>query len=111
MTKSTALLALILTATALQIAPARADDTAINIVAKDGVYTPSEINVPADQKVKLHVKNEDSAMVEFESYPLNREVRIQPGEEKDIYIDAQKPGTYAFFDDNNPDAKGTLIVK
>lgn len=88
-----------------------AADGIINVTAQNGAYAPAKIEAPAGQKVTLHVKNADSAVVEFESYPLNREVKIQPGEEKDIIIDAQKPGSYEFFDDNNPDAKGILVVK
>ena len=95
------------------VAPAaHAENQIFTITAKDGHYVPDKIDVPAGQKIHLVVKNADKAEVEFESYPLNQEQKIQSGEQIDAYVGPLDAGkSYEFFDDNNPDAKGTLSAQ
>lgn len=82
-----------------------------NITMKDGVFAPSSIDVPVDQKIHLIVKNEDGSRIEFESDSLKIEEKIKSGHQKDIYVGPLKAGTYDFFDEFNPDAKGVLVAK
>ncbi|MBU6234544.1 MAG: cupredoxin domain-containing protein [Alphaproteobacteria bacterium] len=81
------------------------------ITSKDGKFDPAAITVPAGQKIKLTVKNESKDVVEFESYDLDREQKIQPGESTDIYVGPLNAGEYPFFDDKNEDAKGTITAQ
>ena len=73
---------------------------------------PSELQIPAGQKVKLVVDNQDSTPEEFESHSLNRE-KIIPGNSKaTIFIGPLKPGTYEFFGEFHQEtAQGKIIVK
>lgn len=80
-------------------------------VKSGGGFAPTTIEVPKDQKVKLVVKNSDKVEAEFESYPLKREEKIAPGDQTEIFVGPLEAGQYPFFDDNNPDATGTLIAK
>jgi hypothetical protein len=87
-----------------------ASDT-ISIEMKDGKFNPSVISVPVHQKVELFVKNAERAEVEFESYELDREVKIPSGETARIFVGPLEAGMYPVFDDNNPDAKGSVVAK
>lgn len=89
-----------------------AEETATyTIEAKDGAFTPAELAVPAGQKIHLLIKNNDSTGVEFESYRLRQEIRIAPGQSDEAYVGPLDAGSYDFFDDNNPDAKGQITVR
>ena len=91
-------------------APAFADNT-YQIAAEKGSFSPVTIEVPANQKITLNVKNNDTEQVEFESYPLNIEQKINAGDSQQFFVGPLKPGSYAYFDDNNPDAKGTVVAR
>lgn len=91
---------------------AHADEAAtFNISIKNGAFVPSSVSVPAGQKIHLVVKNEDTVKAEFESTKLNREQKVAPGDQTDVYVGPLDAGTYDFFDDNNPDAKGSLVAQ
>ncbi len=83
----------------------------IKVEMKNGQFNPATISIPANQKVELSVKNSETAEVEFESYQLNREVKIPAGDTASIFIGPLDAGTYPIFDDNNPNAKGAVVVK
>lgn len=89
---------------------ARAEDYVITL--KDNQFSPSELTIPAGQKVKVIVRNLDSTPAEFESYELRREKVIGGGSEAALFIGPLKEGTYPFFDEFHPDtAKGAIVVK
>ena len=81
------------------------------ITAQNGKFTPATLELKENQNIKLSVKNLESSEIEFESYSLNKEEKIKPGKSKAIFIKDLKKGSYAFFDDNNENAKGEIIVK
>ena len=82
------------------------------LVIKDHRFTPDQVVVPADTKVKLRVKNQDATPEEFESHELNREKVIPPNKEVTIYIGPLDPGEYGFFGEFNEDtARGKIIVE
>lgn len=96
---------------ALTLAPAAyaADYT---ITLKDQKFTPAELTIPADQQVKITVKNEDKATAEFESHDLKREKLIAPGGSIVVSVGPLKPGTYEYFDEFHEDeSRGTILVK
>ena len=82
------------------------------IEIRDHLFFPSELIIPADQKVKLVVYNRDPTPEEFESYELNREKVIMGGTKSVIFIGPLKPGTYPFFGEFNPKtAQGKVIAE
>jgi plastocyanin len=82
------------------------------LVIKDHKFQPTEIEVPAGQKIALVVKNDDSTPEEFESTELRREKVVPGGEQITVYIGPLKPGKYEFFGDFNPTtARGHIVVK
>jgi len=84
---------------------ARAGDDPLPAVRfEDQRFEPSELAVPAGAPFQLRVVNGKSEAVEFESFELNRERVVQPGEEVVVYLPALAPGTYRFFDDFHKDA-------
>jgi hypothetical protein len=93
-------------------AAAAAQEPAYTLVIKDHKFQPTEIEIPAGQKIALVVKNNDSTPEEFESTELRREKVIPGGEQITVYIGPLKPGKYEFFGDFNPTtARGHIIVK
>jgi plastocyanin len=82
------------------------------ITIKDHKFSPETLEVPAGQKVKLKIVNEDPTPEEFESYELNREKIIQGGATGIVFIGPLDAGTYPYFGEFNMDsAKGTIIAK
>jgi len=92
--------------------PASAETAEYRLVIKDHRFQPAELVLPAGQKAKLIVENQDPTPEEFESHPLNRE-KIIPGNSKaTIYIGPLTPGRYPFFGEFNPKtATGHIVVK
>ena len=89
-----------------------AADNEFTITIKDHKFSPSEIRVPAGQKVKLIVENQDSTPEEFESHELNREKVIAPRSKDAIWIGPLKAGKYPFMGEfNQATAKGVVIAE
>ena len=93
-------------------AAAAADKPEFTLTIKDHRFEPSELVVPAGQKVKIKVVNADPTPEEFESYSLNRE-KIVPGKGTIVVmVGPLKPGKYEFFGEFNMDtAQGVLIAE
>ena len=90
----------------------RADDPSFRLTIKNHQFDPSELEVPANTKMKLVVKNADPTPEEFESHDLRREKVIQGGKEATIIVGPLSPGRYEFFGEFNPKtARGYLVVK
>jgi hypothetical protein len=93
------------------ILPAHADDGDIVIGIKNGKFVPSEVAIPAGQKLKLIVRNQDTTMSEFESTDFHREKTVAPGGEITVFVGPLDAGSYEFFDDFHPEDRGHLIAK
>jgi hypothetical protein len=91
--------------------PASADDPSFPIVMKNNQFVPSEAPIPAGVKVKLMVRNENATPSEFESTQLHREKVVPSGQEITVFVGPLDPGSYEFFDDFHPEARGHLVVK
>lgn len=97
-------------AAAQNVAPEKKDF--YEIVIKDHKFTPEEIIVPAGEKIKLVVKNEDPTPEEFESDDMRREKIIGGGKTATIFVGPLEPGKYHFFGEFNLDtANGYVIAK
>src|SRR5579859_1486898 len=90
---------------------ASAEETYV-IVIKEHRMNPAELQIPAGQKIRLTVDNQDPTPEEFESHSMNRE-KIIPGNSKaTVFIGPLKPGTYEFFGDfHQESAQGKIIVR
>ena len=82
------------------------------IAIKDHAFSPAEIRVPAGEKVKLKVHNQDATPEEFESHDLNREKVIAGGQIATIFVGPLEPGKYHYFGEFNMDsAQGYIIAE
>ena len=89
-----------------------AEEPGYTLVIKDHQFQPTEIEIPAGQKIALLVKNNDTTPEEFESTELRREKVVAGGEQITVYIGPLRPGKYEFFGDFNPTtARGHIIAK
>jgi len=82
------------------------------IVIKNHQFQPVELNVMANQKIKLVVDNQDPSPEEFESFQLNREKVVLGNKKIIIYLGPLTPGSYKYFGDFHPkSAQGTIEAK
>jgi plastocyanin len=89
-----------------------AAETEVTLVIKNHRFEPTEIKVPAGQRVKLTVHNQDATPEEFESHSLNREKVIPPGAKAVIFIGPLKKGKYEFVGEyNEATAKGVVVAE
>ncbi len=93
------------------VSVARADDVTVKLAVRDDGFQPAQLEVPSGARVRLEITNESSAAIEFESFELNRERVIQPGQTAAVYVAGLAAGRYEFFDDFHQERKGTLLVK
>jgi plastocyanin len=91
---------------------ALAAEPEVLLVIKNHRFEPAELKVPAGQKVKLVVHNQDTTPEEFESHSLNREKVVPGGQKATIYIGPLKPGRYTFFGEyNEKTAQGAVVAE
>ena len=107
---STLLIALAAVVLALA-APALAQQPAVTITIKDHQFVPNEVPIPAEVRVELTIRNEQTTPAEFESPSLHREKVVAPGSSASIFVGPLKPGRYEFFDDFHPASRGFLVVR
>lgn len=102
----------LLLAPVLSAAPLQAADETFALVLSGHRFAPESLEVPAGVRFVLVVKNLDGEKEEFESYSLNREMLIEPGEEVRINLGPLKPGNYAFVGEFHADtAQGQLVAR
>jgi plastocyanin len=86
------------------------DDYTLTI--KDHQFVPAELKVPAGQKIKLVVKNEDGTPEEFESKSLKREKVVAGKSRISLSIGPLSPGVYDFVGEfHEATAKGRIVVE
>ena len=97
---------------AFVLAPAHASEVPeVRLMIKDHKFAPAELKVPAGQKVKLVIENQDATPEEFESYELNREKVVSGNATITVFVGPLDKGRYAFFGDFHQDsAQGVLVV-
>jgi len=82
------------------------------IEIRDHLFYPAELRVPAGQKIKLQVINQDDTPEEFESFELNREKVIMGKRKATIFIGPLRPGEYPYFGEFHPEtAQGVIIAE
>jgi heme/copper-type cytochrome/quinol oxidase subunit 2 len=76
------------------------------------VFTPSEIVVPANTKVKIIVHNKDDSFEEFHSDSLKREKIVAGKKSGVVNIGPLAPGEYPFMGEfHSKTAQGRVIAK
>jgi len=89
-----------------------AEDYDAKLVIRDHKFEPVELTVPAGQKIKLLVDNQDATPEEFESNELNREKIVTGKGTITVFLGPLDAGRYPFFGDFHQEtAQGVLIVK
>ena len=110
---SRVLIALALSCGTLATAAAlAASEPEVLLVIRDHRFEPTELKVPANQRIKLVVHNQDASAEEFESHALNRE-KVVPAQAKvTIFIGPLKPGRYTFVGEyHEASAKGVVVAE
>jgi hypothetical protein len=92
------------------VVPALAAE-AVTLTLKNHQFVPSQVSVPAGERFRIEVENQDSTPAEFESADLRVEKIVVPGGKIAVTAGPLKPGIYKFFDDYHPDtATGTMTA-
>ena len=87
-------------------------DAAFEIRFADHHFTPQTLVVPAGLPLVLTVVNSSHERIEFESFKLNREKVVGPGETITVHLPALRAGSYDFFDDFHQDVpEGEIVAK
>jgi hypothetical protein len=82
------------------------------LVIRDHRFTPAEIVVPANARVKLVVDNQDATPEEFDSHALNREKVVAGRSKAVVFIGPLAPGRYPFMGEFNvATAQGAVVAK
>lgn len=83
-----------------------------NLVIRAGHFVPATLEVPANTKFRLLIKNEGPGAEEFESVELRKEKVLAPGASSFLIFQPLKPGSYKFFGEFHPDtAQGQIVAK
>ena len=91
---------------------AYAEDFQAHLVIREHKFEPAELNVPAGQKFKLLIENQDATPEEFESNELNREKVVVGKGTITVFLGPLDAGRYPFFGDFHQEtAQGVLIAK
>lgn len=92
--------------------PSSYQDTVLEIHFADHRFTPQTLVVHADQPLVIKIVNSSKERIEFESFSLNREKVVDPGESITLRLPALRAGSYDFFDDFHSDVpEGVIIAK
>jgi plastocyanin len=83
----------------------------VRLVLKGHRFTPDAISVPAGQRVRIELINEDAASEEFDSEDLGVEKDVNPHGKVTFEVGPLKPGSYSFMGELHADtASGTLTA-
>jgi plastocyanin len=98
---------------AMLASSALAEDLAtFKLVARDGTFDPTVVEVPAGKRFRLEVSNDGKSAIEFESRDLKQEKVIPPGKKATVTINALKPGEYRFYDEfHEKTGQGKVVAK
>jgi len=93
------------------LANALAQPSDYTITLEDHAFAPTNLTVPAGQKVKLIVKNMNDKPAEFESASLNREKVVTPHGDITVFVGPLDAGKYTYFNDFDRTTTGTITAK
>lgn len=80
------------------------------IIAKDGRLFPERLDVPAGQRIKLVIRNQGKAPIEFENLGMRVEKVLAPGANSFVVLPKLKPGEYEFIDEFHMDTGKMKVI-
>ena len=84
----------------------------VQLTLKNHRFEPDHVTVPAGERFRIELTNQDDTVDEFESYDMKFEKIVVSGGHAAVYAGPLRPGTYKFFDDYHPDtAFGTITAE
>ena len=84
----------------------------VTLVLRDGQLIPPQLEVPANTRFKIVLRNEGRGPAEFESRSLRKEKVLAPGASSFVVVAPLKPGVYDMFDEfHEKTAIGTIVAK
>lgn len=109
--KAAIIVVVLLSASAIAVvAAAKADN--LQLTFEHHHFSPQTLQVPTGRPLMLRVTNASKETIEFESFKLNRERTIGPGEAIIVRLPALSSGKYDFYDDFHQDVpQGTIVAK
>lgn len=91
--------------------PTRAAELPTYAITLDGGrIEPARVEVPANTKIKLTLRNTGRGAAEFEGRDVRVEKVLAPGAESFVVLPPLTPGTYRFFDEFHPTANDMLLI-
>jgi len=91
---------------------AQADTATAEVRIKNHRFHPAELRVPAGQRIKLTVHNDDATPEEFESQALRVEKIVTGNNDAVVYFGPLDPGEYHFFGEfHQATAQGKVIAE
>ena len=89
-----------------------AEGSTVQLRFENHRFTPQTLTVAAGQPLAITVTNAANETIEFESFKLNRERAIAPGETITVHLPALSPGSYDFYDDFHQNVpEGTIVAQ
>jgi hypothetical protein len=86
------------------------EEPVFTIEFKDGNIAPERLEVPANRRFQLQLRNNGDTPAEFESDELRKEKVLAPKTTSILVFRTLDPGEYPFFDDFHPDAPKALLI-
>jgi hypothetical protein len=112
MFRKTLIFTLLMLAFAAFATYSRADDAITELRFDQHQFKPTKLDVPAGRPLIIKVVNASKETIEFESFKLNREKAVSPGESIIVRLPALSPGTYDFYDDFHQDVpEGSIVAR
>ncbi|MGH7985041.1 MAG: cupredoxin domain-containing protein [Candidatus Binataceae bacterium] len=91
---------------------AQTNDSVVWLHYQNNRFAPQTLNVAAGEPLILKVLNSSKRTIEFESFKLNREQVLQPGQTITVHLPALSTGSYDFYDDFHQDVpEGTIVAR
>lgn len=81
----------------------------VTLTLKDHRFSPESVEVPAGQRIRIDLVNQDAATEEFDSEDLRVEKDVTPNGKISFVVGPLQPGTYSFMGELHADtASGTI---
>jgi plastocyanin len=85
--------------------------TTVSLTLKGHQFTPANFSVPAGQKIRVNLVNQDAATEEFDSHDLKVEQLVTPNGHATFTVGPLKPGEYRFMGEFHPEkAQGRVTA-
>ncbi len=94
------------------LAPLAHADEDLKLVLENHKFTPAELRVPANMRIRIVIENRDDTPEEVESAGLHIEKVVAAKSKGVVSVGPLKPGNYTFYGEyNEATAQGVLIAE